>query len=404
MTEALVMAKRPGLLVLTSTYPRWAGDPEPGFVHELARRLIDRFDVCVIGPHASGALAQEELDGVLVHRYRYAPVRLETLVNNGGMLGNVKRAPWKWLLIPGFLLGQYCALRKAIRRFQPQVVHVHWMLPQGLVAAIALRNVPWIVTSHGADLFGLRGRWFARLRGWVTGHASMMTVVSEAMRVRLLSESPGLGVAVLPMGVDTTTRFTPGVIRRNDGEMLFVGRLVEKKGVHHLLHAMPAVLAKHPQATLTIVGFGPELNPLQELVQRLSLQKHVNFVGALSQDELAQYYQRASLFVAPFIEASGGDQEGLGLVVAEAMACGCPVVVGDVPAVRDLVDAETGVRVVAADHAALAEAIVILLDDGKERARLSAAGRRYVEQHYSWDVVSDRYAELLHSVAGAPKP
>src|ERR1700761_7916542 len=117
MTEQVGHGERPRLLVLTSTYPRWAGDPEPGFVHELSRRLAETFDVRVIGPHAAGALAWERLDGVDIHRYRYAPVAMETLVNHGGILTNLKRSIWKWLLVPTFLAGQYLALRKALREF-----------------------------------------------------------------------------------------------------------------------------------------------------------------------------------------------------------------------------------------------------------------------------------------------
>src|SRR5690606_6282774 len=94
-------AGTPTLLVLTSTYPRWAGDPEPGFVHELAKRLTDRFRVIVLGPHAPGAKTAEVLDGVEVIRYRYAPERMETLVNDGGIITNLRRSRWKYLLVPG---------------------------------------------------------------------------------------------------------------------------------------------------------------------------------------------------------------------------------------------------------------------------------------------------------------
>src|SRR5690606_35496267 len=83
----LVMGgSRPRLLVLTSTYPRGDGDPEPGFVHELARRLVGRFQVTVVCPHAVGAATREDMDGVHVVRYRYAPERWETLVNDGGIV------------------------------------------------------------------------------------------------------------------------------------------------------------------------------------------------------------------------------------------------------------------------------------------------------------------------------
>ncbi|WP_267223391.1 glycosyltransferase family 4 protein [Dyella silvae] len=384
--------------MLTSTYPRWSGDPEPGFVHELARRLTDRFDVHVIGPHAPGAKNRETLDGVVVHRYRYAPRAWETLVNDGGMLANIKRSPWKWLLVPGFLLGQWYAVRKAVRSYRPHVVHAHWMLPQGLIAAIALRDVPWVVTSHGADLYGLRGRWFARMRRWVLGRAAIVTLVSEAMRVRLLTESSGVKTAVMPMGVDTDSRFTPGGKGRNPNELLFVGRLVEKKGLHHLLHALPQILVEHPKARLTIVGFGPEEQRLRQITRDLTLEQHVQFVGALPQEALADHYRRACLFVAPFIEAGSGDQEGLGLVVAEAMACACPVVVGDVPAVHDLTGAAGGVSVDATNHSALANTINHLLRDSAERSRLGMSGRLRAEQLFSWRKASDQYADLLSAL------
>lgn len=388
------MSARPRLLVLTSTYPRWVDDPEPAFVHELSRRLTDRFEVHVLGPHAPGAKRQELLDGVHVHRYRYAPAHWETLVNDGGMLANVRRDRRKWLLVPGFLLAQYVSLRRLVRVLQPQVIHAHWLLPQGLVAAAAGHAVPWLGTSHGADLFALKGRLFAMLRRWVVRRAAAVTLVSEAMRQRLRSEAPHARALVMPMGVDTSQRFTPGHVRGSD-ELLFVGRLVEKKGLHHLLHAMPQVLASRPHVVLTVIGFGPELERLQSLVTQHRLGNHVRFLGAVPQNALAEHYRRAAIFVAPFVETSTGDQEGLGLVVAEAMACACPVIVGDVPAVRDVVGEDNGVRVAAADHIALATSIVSLLEDPGRRHALAASGRRWVEARFSWDAVSQRYGELL---------
>lgn len=133
------------LLVLTSTYPRWSGDHEPGFVHELSRRLAADFDVTVLCPHAPGAAATEMLDGVRVLRYRYAPEALETLVHNGGIIGNLARAKWKWLLVPGFFLAQAIAAWNCLRRDRPDVIHGHWLIPQGLLLAtlsLVVRGFP----------------------------------------------------------------------------------------------------------------------------------------------------------------------------------------------------------------------------------------------------------------------
>lgn len=391
--------RRATVLVTASTYPRWRGDPEPSFVHELARRLTDRFKVVVLAPHAAGAAVEEILDGVQVLRYRYAPARWETLVNHGGILANLRRARWKWLLLPSFLLLQGYALRRALRRFRPQVVHAHWLLPQGVVAVCAARRVPVLATSHGADLFGLRGHTFARLRQWVIGRVVALSVVSRAMEQRVHAEVPQARVRVLPMGVDCQQRFCPGHEARSEDALLFVGRLVEKKGLHHLIEAMPAVLAARPRASLNIIGFGPEQAALEQRVADLGLQERVRFLGSLPQEHLPEYYRKASLFVAPFVEASNGDQEGLGLVVAEAMACGCPVVVGEVAGVRDLVGDDTGVILPAADHVALAAAVTGLLVDPARREQLAADGRTHVLAHYDWKVVAARYGELLSELA-----
>ncbi|MEO9089066.1 MAG: glycosyltransferase, partial [Rhodanobacter sp.] len=253
---------RPVVLVLASTYPRWRDDPEPGFVHELCRRLTAGFEVIALVPDAPGAEPSGMFDGVQVIRYRYAPRRMETLVNNGGIATNLRRSRWKWLLVPGFLLGQYVAAKRVLKRRRVDVIHAHWLLPQGLIACrlTSVAGVPFLVTSHGGDLFGLRGRVLNAMKRRVAAASSAMTVVSSAMReeaVRVGLKPPRM--SVLPMGVDMRHRFIPDPsVQRGVDELLFVGRLVPKKGLVHLLDAMPAVLAQRPAVMLSIAGFGPE--------------------------------------------------------------------------------------------------------------------------------------------------
>lgn len=396
---------RPRLLVLASTYPRWSGDSEPAFVHELARRLSGRFEVTVITPHARGAKRREILDGVSVLRYRYAPTAMETLVHGGGIVTHLRRAPWKWLLVPGFVLMQVFVARRAIACWRPVLIHAHWLLPQGLVARLlASHGVPYVLTSHGADLFALRGRWFARCRRWVMARAAATSVVSQAMRCQLEAESPHARVAVMPMGVDARQRFTPdAAVPRVVGELLFVGRLVEKKGLHYLVEAMPAILAEHPEVRLTIVGFGPAESLLRNRIDRLGLGGAVQFLGAMASEALPALYRRATLFVAPFVQARSGDQEGLGLVVAEAMACGCPVVAGDVPGVRDLAADGCAALVEPANPGALAATVITLLADAPGRARLAAVARARVLERFDWQAVAARYADFLAAASELPR-
>jgi glycosyltransferase involved in cell wall biosynthesis len=388
------------LLVVASTYPRWAGDYEPGFVHELAKRMAPAFAVTALGPHAPGALASEVLDGVQVCRFRYAPAFMETLVNDGGLVTNLRRQPWKVLLVPFFIGAMALAMRRELRRGSFDVVHAHWIIPQGLVYLLAStgRRRPLVVTSHGADLFALRGRAAAWLRAWVCARATAVTVVSSAMKNRLVDEGiPSDKVSTESMGVDLRQRFTPDVaIPRSDSELLFVGRLVEKKGLHVLLEAMPTILAARPDVRLTVAGFGPELSPLRARARALGIDGSVDFLGPVEQASLPALYRRAAVFVAPFVEAASGDQEGLGLVCLEASGCGCPVVISDLPATRDVFDA----RIPPNSPPLLAAAVASMLGlAADERAGRAAAQRDKLLEHYDWEAVASRYRAILAKAA-----
>jgi glycosyltransferase involved in cell wall biosynthesis len=391
--------RRPKLLILASTFPRWSGDHEPGFVHELAKRLVRRFEVLVLCPHARGAKPSEELDGVRVVRYRYAPEFLELLVNDGGIVTNLRRRPWTAFLVPGFLLAQSWGLWRINRRFRPDVVHAHWLIPQGFIVAAmgGKRMPPFLVTSHGADLFALRGRILRAFKRFVLRRAAMTTVVSEGMRdeISRLGIDPA-EVCVEPMGVDLRERFqVDAATVRSRTELLFVGRLVEKKGLRHLLDAMPAILASRTDVTLTVVGFGPEDSERRLQAEQLGIADRVSFVGAVRQEELPRHYRRAAVFVAPFVPAKSGDQEGLGLVLVEALGCGCPVVVSDLPAVRDLASLP-GIPMqltAAGDPSSLAEGVLRALaaSNGPGVQPAGIAG-------YDWGTRADRYANLLEGL------
>lgn len=396
---------RKKLLVLASTYPRWEGDPEPGFVHELAKRLTTPFEVRVLCPHARNAAAQEMLEGVEVVRYRYAPVRFETLVNDGGIVNNLRHQPWKWLLVPLFLLGSFWHTWHEIRRWRPDVIHAHWLLPQGLIVALLglldRHTPPFLVTSHGADLFALRAWPLTALKHFVARRAEALTVVSEVMKNELarIGVSPRK-VSVRPMGVDLVHRFTPTPdFPRSRDEILFVGRLVEKKGLRYLLAAMPEIIAHHPSAFLTVVGFGPEESERRAQAESLGIVDKVHFLGSLTQEELPALYRRAAVFVAPFVRAGSGDQEGLGLVLVEALGCGCPVVVGDLEAMADLLEPdEADLRVISTDVQALAKRIIAVLEQPEKACRRAERMRVRLSQRLGWDTVAGQYGQLLQSI------
>jgi glycosyltransferase involved in cell wall biosynthesis len=388
------------LLILTTTFPRWPQDHDPPFVFELARRLTDSFEVTVIAPHIRGALENEQMNGVRIHRFRYAPERLELLAYDGGIPSKLRRNPWLLLLVPGFLLANLLAAYRLLRRIQPHVVHAHWLVPGGLVGSL-LQELPaapfrLVVTAHGADVHLGGGRLGSWLKREVLRSADLITVVSNALRDTLEERLPSAHFAVAPMGVDLAKRFTPITRPADTPTLVFAGRLVEKKGVADLLRAMPAILQHVPQTRLLVVGDGPLADELRALSRALDLDLAIEFVGSVPNDALPDIMRKAWLAVFPFRVAEDGDQEGLGLVAIEAMGCGIPVVAADLPAVRDVVTHDqNGWLVPSGDPLAFADAVVKLLTDTQRRTRLAAQARRDALDRFDWSVVAQRYQKLL---------
>ena len=279
------------ILVVASTFPRWARDTDPTFVYELGRRLVDDdTEVHVLAPHTAGARTEETMDGLHVHRFRYAPERLELLAYGSGMLDKVRGNPLYYLLVPVYLVAMAVAVRRLVARGGFTVVHAHWLVPQGVACAAALESArdapPLVCTSHGGDLFGLRGSLPVALKRWTVRRCRAVTVVSRYMREFLLSElDRDADPLVMSMGVDLETRFVPVPgVQRDEASIVFVGRLVEKKGVTYLLKAFSIASRELPDVRLTIVGDGPERPALEAEAAALGIGDRVRFAGALAQD------------------------------------------------------------------------------------------------------------------------
>jgi glycosyltransferase involved in cell wall biosynthesis len=142
---------------------------------------------------------------------------------------------------------------------------------------------------------------------------------------------------------------------------------------------------------LVIAGWGPEEAYLRRQVEQLHMVEHVQFIGAVSQHELPKWYASAALAVFPYV-----GQEGLGLVLIEALGCQCPVVASDLPAIRDVItNGKTGELVESGDSAALAARIGHLLNDPELAAEMARRGRAFVAKRFDWAAVSQRYAKLI---------
>ena len=394
------------LLIVTSTFPRWQNDTDPPFVFELAKRLTGDFDITVLTPGYPGALADEIMEGVTVHRFRYFLKSLEVLAGSEGILPTLKKNRLFFLLVPFFILAEFLALIKLIKTNKPDIIHAHWLLPQGFVTGLVhkITGVPFVVTTHGADIYGLQGKIATALKRYALKNAATVTVVSKDIQDTIKHAfGEDIHTDIVPMGVDSTL-FHPDTkntqIREKYGIMgsflLYVGRLSEKKGVTYLLEAMPMVLKRVPDCKLLVVGTGEVRPELERQTSTLHLDKYVIFTGAVPNNELPAYFASADIFIGPSVVASGGDTEGFGLTFVEAAMSGCFVVATDVGGISDIIeDGETGFLVREKDPQAIADMVISILGQQEKFTGIREKARKKMLSQFDWQSIADQYALLL---------
>lgn len=393
------MNQRPRLLVLASTYPATPDDGTPAFVRDLAQREADGFEVVVVVPRVPGALTRETDGRTIVERFPYFPSRWEDLAD-GAIIENLRARPSRWLQVLPFMVSEAWAIRRTVRLYRPDVLHVHWIIPQGILVALLVRKTPFLITTLGGDLYALDAKPLRALKRYVIRRASQVTVMNEEMarRVEALG-ADARKVQVMPMGADLTViRAAPSGGRESARSLslLFVGRLVEKKGLSVLLAALREL--GDPDVSLTVVGDGPLRETLVEEARGLP----VTFVGQLGRESLARQYAKHHVAVAPSLVAASGDKDGLPVALIEAMGAGCAIVASDLPglneAIRPGVD---GILVEAGAIAPLVDALKSLRDDRTLLARLAGEASRRADA-YSVDSVGRRYVALLTDIQRAP--
>lgn len=402
-----MVSRKPRLLVTTTTLPRYEDDSEPRFVLDLTRNMQDRFETTVLTPSFPGARMREMICGVDIIRYRYAPRQSwEQLAYPGGIMSRLRAEPAHWLLVPGLILGQALALRRMLRARRFDIIHAHWTLPQGLLAATLPHRlqVPFVTTAHGGDVYSLGRHILTPLLRFVLKRAAAVTVVSEELQLVLsqMESTVKNKIHQIPMGVDfhhfssvAASAARPDDMSQSGPVIISVGRLSEKKGIHVLIDALGLNLPELASTRLVIIGDGPLRSELCERAHARGLSDRVHFLGARGHDCLPAYLAAADVFVLPCIEARDGDKDGLPVALMEAAACGTPAIasnIGGIP--MFLADGQNGLLVPPGDAPALAASLAYMLRKNETRDAFAAAAVT-TAQSFDWSVIADRYAALL---------
>jgi L-malate glycosyltransferase len=269
--------------------------------------------------------------------------------------------------------------------------------PSGIVGYRLRRRQPYVVSLRGSDVPGYSTRLrvldplvMRHVCRRVWGRSARIVAVSRNLRALAHETQPGARIDVIPNGVDVR-RFTPGA---GGGQaLLFVGRLIERKGADLLVEAFGALAPTYPGLSLTIVGEGPERSRLEGLVQRHGLGERVLFRGHLEREALAQAYRDASVLVLP------AASDAMPNVVLEAMAAGLAIVTTRTGAIELL--RGNGQTVERAEPEQLRAALRRYLDDPDLLVAHQHASRRLAEQ-MSWGSVADFFLAVYAEVITAP--
>jgi glycosyltransferase involved in cell wall biosynthesis len=383
------------VVFLAHSYPRHDSDVAGSFLLRLARALGETgVEVRVVAPSADGLEAREELGGVPVMRYRYAPRRLETLAYTGTMADAVRETWAARAALGGLLAASAVATRRAVRAWRADIVHAHWWFPGGAAAAApgASAGRPVVVTLHGSDVRLARALAPARAAyARVAGRAAGVTAVSSYLCAESREMAPAVPCEVAPMPV-AADLFSPPLINAPRRGVLFVGRLTAQKGVDALLRATALGAFDAP---LTVCGDGPEEAPLRALAASLGIAARVRWLPAQPQPQLADLYRSAAVVAMPSVE------EGLGLVAVEAGMCETPVVGFRSGGLVDVVrDGQTGALVPPGDTAALAHAIAAFVND-PARARDAGGRARSAAAPFTPAAAAARYRAVYERVVVA---
>jgi glycosyltransferase involved in cell wall biosynthesis len=393
------------VVMVTTSYPRFPGDSVGTFMEPIAKRVAARgHEVHVVAPWHPRLTRGKAEDGVFFHFFKYAPVpALNVFGYAAGMRADVTLKGAAWLAAPlAMTAGWFKALRVA-RKKRATVMHGHWVVPGGAIAAAARPALPLVVSLHGSDVFVAERTAVARLAAKRVFHrAGFVTACSQDLAERAVA----LGAAadrleVVPYGVDVS-RFTPAPGARETARarlgippgtpLLFAaGRLVRKKGFEYLIDALPLVDSGSP-AHLAIAGDGDLAEELHARARAGGVADRVRFLGDLPQDAVGAWFAAADVAVVPSVRDDSGNVDGLPNTVLEALASGAPLVSTAAGGIASVVEhGRTGVIVPERDPRALATALAELLREPERRAGLGRAGRALVEARFGWDTAAARF-------------
>lgn len=288
---------------------------------------------------------------------------------------------------------------RALREATPDIIHVHEpLVPSVSMHAVLQANAPVVATFHSnVGRERISSLWYklaAPMVRPVWNRLARRIAVSEAARHSVTSRMGDGDLVIVPNGVNVDRFATARPAALPPGRhLLFVGRLEERKGFPVAVAAFAQLAKVYSDLRLLVIGDGSERDAVDDLEP--AVRSRVEMLGRVDDDRLASYLKAATLYLGP---ATGG--ESFGIVLAEAMAAGLPIVASDIDGYRDVArDGLEALLVPPGDVDALVAAVREILDDGRLAASLGSAGARRARD-FDWDSVTARLVDVYRGVLG----
>ena len=410
------------ICVLTHTYPRFEDDINAPFVEHLTEEIARRGnDISLLTAFDPAWSRRPEDHTIDLRTYKYIwPERLHILGYSRTIEGNVRFRKRVMALSPFLFAGAHRAFLKLVREKKPDILHAHWILPNGYIAARISRatGIPLLIQTHGSDVFTAeRNPLFRHMARSAASRAAFITCPSPDMIRRMGALGIDTGkIGLVPNAVQAD--FAADVTDEEAIELkkslgvppgnlvvLAMGRMVEVKGFSFLLDAFVKVTGERDDVTLVLAGGGVLYDELLSLVRERGMTDRVIMPGAVMRDRVPAYYRIADVFVVPSVRHESGAVDGLPVVVPEAMAAGLPVVASEVGGIPVLIrDGGNGILVAERDSTGIARAVLKLLGDRDLRVRFGERSKRIIADAVNYRTVAEHFIDLYRAIAFEHKP
>lgn len=389
------------VLMVATSYPKYTGDTTAPFIAEIAAGVVAHgHAVRVLLPHHREFNHDSIERGVELCTFAYAPhPSLAVWGYAESLKADVGLKQSALMAAPFAVPATMWALHQHIQAFKPDIIHAHWLLPNGLPAWVMSRisGIPLVISMHGSDVaMAERNSLFRGLAQRIFAHSRMNTACSGDLHQRALN----LGAApadshILPYGV-AVDAFDPNsgdrawVAQRfgiaPDAPLIVaVGRFVYKKGFHTLIESLVQLRTTHPTVRLLLVGYGDLHDEYIRRANELGVADLLVMPGQLLRDDVAKAIASADVYCVPSVHDESGNVDGLPNALLEGMAAGRAIVASAVAGIPDVIrDGEHGLLVPEGDVEALAHAIARLFDAPAYAVTLGNHARHRIIAELTW--------------------